>query len=130
MMNIHHIADTTVSSLKGTRADVNQHERAFAGVLAGTTDDLDARRALLREAAEQLVSSAFISPVLGAMRDNTMAEGPFAPGDVERRFGPLLDQHFADRIVAGSRFSLIDTIVDRYLPQPSDSEDMPERTYA
>lgn len=68
----------------------------------------------VREAAEQLVSSAFITPMLGAMRESSMAAGPFSPGAVEKRFGPLLDQQVADRVTQASRFTLVDAIVERY----------------
>ena len=70
----------------------------------------------LREAAENLVSSAFITPVLAALRSSNQAAEPFAPGTAERRFGPLLDQHIADSIVKGGNFGLVDSIVERFMP--------------
>lgn len=71
----------------------------------------------LREAAEQLVSSSFILPILSMIRESSISEGPFAPGMAERRFGPLFDQHIADSITKASNFPLVDAIVDRYLPR-------------
>lgn len=67
-----------------------------------------------REAAGQLVASAFIMPFLASVRENSFGEGPFAPNIVERRFGPVMDQHVADQIMQGTNFDLVDTIVDRY----------------
>jgi hypothetical protein len=32
----------------------------------------------------------------------------------EKRFGPMLDQHLADRIVEVSNFDLVDAIAERY----------------
>lgn len=89
------------------------------------------KRTAMREAAEQLVSTAFITPILGALRENSTAAGPFAPSTAEKRFGPLLDQQFADRIVQAANFSLIDTIIDRYLPREVPKQGrMLERTLA
>ncbi|MDY7107797.1 MAG: hypothetical protein SYC29_04090 [Planctomycetota bacterium] len=68
-----------------------------------------------REAAQQMVASAFIMPVLADLRESPFLSGPFAPGAAERRFGPLLDQHVADRITAGDRFPLIDQITEHLL---------------
>ena len=71
----------------------------------------------LRDAAEQLVSSSFILPILSMIRESSISEGPFAPGMAERRFGPLFDQHIADSITKAANFPLVDAIVDRYLPR-------------
>lgn len=68
-----------------------------------------------REAAQQMVASAFIMPVLAKLRESPFLTGPFAPGDAERRFGPLMDQHVADRITAGDHFPLVDQITDHLL---------------
>jgi len=68
-----------------------------------------------RQAANKLIASAFIIPALQSLRENALAaeNGPFAPNLVEKRFGPILDQHIADEIVNASNFDLTDTIVDR-----------------
>ncbi len=71
----------------------------------------------LRDAAEQLVSTSFILPILSMIRESSISEGPFAPGMAERRFGPLFDQHIADSITKAANFPLVDAIVDRYLPR-------------
>jgi len=73
----------------------------------------------VRHAAQQLVSSALLLPTLALLRASGPTEGPFAPGDVERRFGPLLDQHMADRIVSSSNFSIVDAIVKRSMRNTS-----------
>lgn len=80
----------------------------------------------LRDAAEQLVSSSFILPILSMIRESSNGEGPFAPGTAERRFGPLFDQHIADSITKAANFPLVDAIVDRYLPRTALS--LPEGT--
>jgi Rod binding domain-containing protein len=68
-----------------------------------------------RQAAQQMVASTFIMPVLAKMRQSPFLAGPFAPGDAERRFGPLMDQHVADRIAAGDSFPLVDRITEHLL---------------
>lgn len=64
-----------------------------------------------RTAARQLVASSFVQPVLQSMRKNTFATGPFAPGLAEQRFGHMLDQVQADRIVSAANFHLVDAVV-------------------
>jgi hypothetical protein len=67
-----------------------------------------------REAATKLVASAFVIPILEELRSANMAEAPFAPGDAERRFGPLLDVQIADQIISAANFRIVDDIVARY----------------
>lgn len=66
-----------------------------------------------REAAEELVASAFIEPVLAQLRESNDAAPPFAPGDAERRFGPLLDAEIARRIVRSEGYGLVDAVARR-----------------
>jgi Rod binding domain-containing protein len=72
-------------------------------------------REKVRQSAAQLVSSAFILPVLESMHDSPFLQGPFAPGFAEKRFMPLLDQHIADRITSGANFPLVDVITERLM---------------
>ena len=88
-------------------------DESFQRVLAGTDAELRERQA--DEAARTFVAMAFIEPMLQMMTDSQFAEGPFAPGDTERRFSPLLNQELAGRVVAGSRFGLVNEIKDRLL---------------
>ena len=83
---------------------------SFAAALraAGGGSEDEARRG-----AEQLVASALVVPVLRMMRDASRVAGPFAPGDSERRFGPLLDQRLADGIVHSANFPLVERITAR-----------------
>lgn len=67
----------------------------------------------VRQAMMKLVASALVLPALATLRDSPFREGAFAPGTAERRFGPLLDQAVADRVVAGANFPLIDVMVKR-----------------
>ena len=80
-----------------------------AAGLPGFHDDL-------RDAATKLVSSALIVPALASLHESPLrpTSGPFAVSNVEKRFGPLLDQQFADRVTKAAKFKLVDAIVDRY----------------
>jgi len=75
------------------------------------------RREAAEASARQLVASALISPVLSAMRESPfLQDGPFAPGTVEQRFAPMLDQMMADRITGAANFDLVRMIADKYAP--------------
>lgn len=64
----------------------------------------------IREAAEQLVSATFITPVLSQVRESGMAAPPFAPTPGEKQFGALLDQRIADEIVKSSSLPIVDRL--------------------
>ncbi|MEM7228259.1 MAG: hypothetical protein AAF432_05510 [Planctomycetota bacterium] len=93
---------------------------SFSSLLqqAGETGTADER---LHAAAEGLVSTAFIQPVLSMLREQNQAAGPFAPSAAERRFGPLLDEMIADRVTSSANFPLVDAIVNRYRASMSTS---------
>lgn len=69
-------------------------------------------RTVLREAAQKLVTDAFIKPALAAMRESPFLSGPFAPGTGEKRFMPMLDEMMADRITQAANFSLVDAVME------------------
>ena len=50
-------------------------------------------------AARQLVGQAFLVPLLKEVRESTSAQGMFAPGAAEKRFGPILDHQLADALM-------------------------------
>lgn len=68
-----------------------------------------------QSAAEQLVATTFVLPMLEEMHKNPFAAGPFAPGAGEKRFTPMLDQQMADRIVKYGRFPLVDSLREHLL---------------
>ena len=76
------------------------------------------REERLRESAQQLVASALLMPVLEQMEVSPLAPktGPFAQNIVQQRFGPMLHQHMADRIMQsrGRAFGLVDAVVRRF----------------
>jgi len=66
-----------------------------------------------REAAEEFIAMALVQPVLAQLRETNQAAGPFAPGDVEKRFGPMLDAEIAHRMVKSSGWGLVDAVASR-----------------
>ena len=89
-------------------------DASFAHLLAGAAGG---RPEQAREAATQLVSSAFILPVLAARHESSFARPPFAAGFAEKRFAPLLDRTLADRIARAADFPLVRAIVERLMPE-------------
>ncbi len=63
-----------------------------------------------RKAAEDMVSVALIEPTLKILRESNNAAAPFGPGDMEKAFGPLLDQAISERIVRASGFGIVDRL--------------------
>jgi len=73
--------------------------------------------AVARRSAEEFVASSLILPVLKALREQNNAAPPFAPGQGEKLFGPLLDEEIAVRISRAKRFPLIDRLARNLLKQ-------------
>ena len=86
-----------------------QPSSGFTTELKSATDRIGSAR----QAAEQLVSTSLVLPILASMREGTFLSGPFKPGTMERRFGPMLDVHTAEAITSSSRFDLVDSVVDQ-----------------
>jgi len=80
------------------------------------------RRQKAIEAATQLVSTAFILPVLEEMQEGVFRGDMFEAGLVEKRFAPLLNQRIADRIATASNFPLVDALVN-HLVGPEEADD-------
>ena len=73
----------------------------------------------IKQAAEQLVATALVQPILASMTSTPFREGPFAPGSVEKRFTPLLHRHLSDRIVSSSNFGLVNALTEQLTPRPT-----------
>ena len=85
-------------------------DRPAAATAAASEDP----RGAARTAAEQMVASLFVQPMLDmALESRMQAGGPFAPGEAEKSFGPLLNQRLADQIVRAADLPLVDVLVDR-----------------
>lgn len=70
----------------------------------------DKQKDEVRHAAEQLVSSALILPMLQQIRETSLKSDLFHGGFSEDAFGAQLDTELADRMVAKSNFAIVDAI--------------------
>ena len=70
------------------------------------------REERIHEAAQQLVATSLVQPILNSLTKSPFQEGRFAPGPVEERFMPLLHRHLSDRIVASANFGLIESLTN------------------
>lgn len=71
-----------------------------------------------REAAEQLVATALINPLLAQMRNDPFRSEFFHGGFAEDAFGSQLDTILADRVTRGSNLPIVDAL-ERYLTRPT-----------
>ena len=60
------------------------------------------------EAAEKLVATTFIKPMLKQAREMNDAPPPFGPTQAEKQFGALLDNKIADDIAASMYLAITD----------------------
>lgn len=76
--------------------------------------DVDTKRAEAQAAAEGLVATSFIKPILTQVRESNNAPPPFGPTQAEKQFGSLLDNELADEIVRAAQFPLVDKLVEKF----------------
>lgn len=96
--------------------DASDDRRLFEQALSKAGAGPDASpEGRAREAAEQLVSAALVSPVLKMLRESTGAAEPFAPSTGERTFRQMQDTMIAQRMVKAAHWPLIDTLARRML---------------
>lgn len=68
-----------------------------------------------RSAAEGLVSTTFIEPILKQVRESNNTPPPFGPSSAEKQFSALLDTKLADEIVHAANFPLVERISKQLL---------------
>lgn len=62
------------------------------------------------EAAQKLVSSTLVEPILKQLRETNNAAAPFGPTPAEKQFGPILDGQLAEKIVSAADFPMVERI--------------------
>lgn len=77
-----------------------------------------------REAAQQLVATAFVLPVLKQLRDTNNAAEPFKPNPAEKSFGRLMDTELSQRIVSSRGWALVDRVADTLLKKGGHSKEV------
>ncbi len=82
---------------------------------AGTADESAAQAAdrLATTGAKRMMADAFLLPLLKDARESSSPEGIFAPGPGERRFGSMLDQAIADRVLESNSFPVAQALEDK-----------------
>jgi Rod binding domain-containing protein len=68
-----------------------------------------------RGAAQQLVATALVQPVLKQLRESNNAAPPFAPNEAERTFRSLSDAALAQRMVGSEHWELVNVLARRML---------------
>lgn len=112
-----------------TRAKTHPLPNAPTEAKGGEAVDVKAKIAEARKAAEGLVATSFIKPILSQVRESNNAPPPFGPTSAEKQFGSLLDNELADEIARASQFPIVDRLVKQFtqhLPQqePTTSVDL------
>ncbi len=88
----------------------------------GSADEPGSAPLRARQAAEGLVSTTFIEPILKQVRESNDTPPPFGPSRAEKQFASLLDTELADEIVRAANFPLVERITAQLL------RNMPEHT--
>ncbi|MEO1583008.1 MAG: hypothetical protein AAFR96_00365 [Planctomycetota bacterium] len=107
---------STTTNIPGIDGDLQLQARqpdrvdSFAAVLGRTEAEGGERSA--RGAAEDLVASAFLAPVLQQIRETSDAAPPFQPTPAEKQFGQLLDVRTAKEIVRSSDLPIVDRLAE------------------
>ncbi len=83
----------------------------------GESVAVETPEALANLAAQRLVSTTFLEPLVREAREATAPTGRFAPGATETRFGHMLDQRFADSIAASPDFAPVASMERSLLTQ-------------
>jgi Rod binding domain-containing protein len=107
-------AVSRIASEPGARRTNDQ--QLFSQVISRATakaDETPQHRA--RAAAEQLVATALVQPILKQMRESNNAAPPFAPNEAERTFRSFMDASLAQRMVSSQRWGLVDQLARRML---------------
>lgn len=96
------------------RQAASRGAEGFAALMkgAGRSGDADAEA---REAAQQLVATALVAPMLAEIRDQPLDAKLFHGGPGEDSFRQQLDTILADRIVRSERFPLVDRIYEQVM---------------
>lgn len=97
------------AGLRDFREDNDTFRQSLASSLAqGERQKTPEQRA--RGAAEELVSTTLIQPILAETRKASFAAEPFGPTSAEKSFGPLMDAALSREIVRAANFPLVDRL--------------------
>lgn len=98
------------------RQESIENQASFASVLSRAQTRPDKANQTpeqkAREAAEQLVATALVQPVLKQLRETNNAAEPFKPNSAERSFGQMMDTQMSQRIVGSKSWALVDRVAE------------------
>lgn len=91
-----------------SRKDLFTGDELNPGLVQGKSPEAKELRA--GEAAQKLVASTLVEPILKQVRETNNAAPPFGPTEAEKQFGPILDGQIAEKIVTAADFPLVERI--------------------
>lgn len=97
---------TSGTALRDPAAGAGRDFQAMLGRRLG--DGQPTTEGEAREAAEMLLATTFVEPILKSLRETSRAAPPFAPTDGEKQMRALLDQKLAHEIVRAGNWPLAD----------------------
>ncbi len=106
--------DTDKLPPKNTNPLANPNPLSIA-TKPSSNDESQSSTVRARQAAEGLVSTTFIEPILKQMRESNDTPPPFGPSNAEKQFASLLDTKLADEIVRAANFPLVERITAQLL---------------
>lgn len=121
---------TFSTSLGSSPLDILARPKSAAQIRSGINAregvSADAKYQEARTAAEGLVATSFIKPILAQVRESNNAPPPFGPTQAEKQFGSLLDNQLADEIARAAQFPIVDRLVEEFTKHlPSESTETP-----
>lgn len=95
----------------------------FASVLGKVSAATGTPEQRARAAAEQIVATALVQPILKQLRETSMAAAPFLPTQGEKQFQGLMDTQVSQQIVHAKSFPLVDRIESLLLSRQAETKE-------
>lgn len=106
----------TSPRISGGDRERSAGQRSFLDAIAKANDGVGTPRERARAAAEQLVATTFIAPILKEAREAAAkVPPPFGPGEGEKQFRALGDARLADRLARAANWGIVDRIASDLL---------------
>lgn len=69
------------------------------------------------DAAQSFIATALIQPILKQLRQTNNAAEPFAPGEFEKQFAPLMDQIWSEQVTRSGNWPLVEAVAQHLREQ-------------
>lgn len=103
-------SSTLIDQISSASSSASSFDAVLNNASAAAASHGRDRDQQLRHASEQLVSDAFIQPLLKQMRNSPFKVKMFHGGQAEQAFGQKLDTILSDRIVHSTNFPIVDAV--------------------